>query len=170
MNIVCICYKNRGRSPLLEAALKKEARERNLPLSVSSRGISPSDDYGWIPGFWYIGVCFKFGLDISGHVSRRVAKSDIDTSDLVLAIDDEVSGELIRQFGNSLKLKRAREFVSSKSLLTTGNLEDNSVMPDKQFRKVHSNTVRAYYLQIYEMKRLARHVCDQIFTQNDGKY
>ena len=81
-----ICLGNICRSTLAEGILKKKVAEKKLDWEVDSAGTG-----GWhigdLPDKRSIAVAKKYGIDLTDQRARQFQSSDLDTFDLVLAMD-----------------------------------------------------------------------------------
>lgn len=86
-SILFVCLGNICRSPLAEGVAKKISTTNKLNITVESAGT----------GSWHIGqspcansikVAAQHGIDISAYKGQQVQKSDFDTFDLVVALDE----------------------------------------------------------------------------------
>lgn len=84
--ILAVCLGNICRSPLAEALLEKEAERRGLNWEVDSAGTS-----GWhqgeLPDPRSRAVGQRYGLDLTKQRSRKLLPDDLDSFDLILAMD-----------------------------------------------------------------------------------
>jgi protein-tyrosine-phosphatase len=163
--LMYVCYKNRGRSPLLERATRELVDGR---MKVISRGVA-SEGHGWRPGEWYVETCGKLGVNISDHVSRRAELEDMESSDLVLASDREVEVKLKEEFPEHCdKVQTVRSFAVGRRLEgTDGNLDDSYVPRNGvSFRGRKADSSAAYGYQIHEIRRLARRVVRRLENEN----
>ena len=87
-SILFVCLGNICRSPLAEAALRREVEARRLPAMVDSAGTSD----------WHVGrppdpracaIAREHGIDIGGYRGRQVAAADFTRFDHILALDLE---------------------------------------------------------------------------------
>ena len=85
--IVFVCTKNRFRSPLAAAALRRELAERQTPgeWTVESAG-------SWVDGLLpptpeALFEAKKRSLDLSGHLSQGIEAFDLETIDLALVME-----------------------------------------------------------------------------------
>jgi protein-tyrosine-phosphatase len=80
--VLFVCTANRCRSPIAEALLRQRLPSRTR-VEVMSAGLLPGG--GRVPqdGLQRIR---RFGIDLSGHVSRQVTPADVEAADLVLTM------------------------------------------------------------------------------------
>ncbi len=88
VSVLFVCLGNICRSPLAEAAFRREAERRGLEAEVDSAGT----------GLWHVGeppdrraqaVARKNGVDISGYRARQVKPGDFTRFHHILALDHE---------------------------------------------------------------------------------
>lgn len=86
VSILFVCLGNICRSPLAEAALRREAEKSGLDVRVDSAGT----------GDWHVGrppdpraqaAARRAGVDISGLRARRISRADFDRFDHIVALD-----------------------------------------------------------------------------------
>jgi protein-tyrosine phosphatase len=94
-SVLFVCLGNICRSPLAEAALRREAERLGLDIEVDSAGT----------GDWHIGrppdsravaVAWENGVDISGLRARQVAADDFLRFDHIVALDAQNLANLER--------------------------------------------------------------------------
>jgi len=87
-SILFVCLGNICRSPLAEGIAKKIAAKEGLELLIDSCGT----------GSWHVGespcedsirVAKTHGLDISHQRARQITKKDIETFELIIALDEK---------------------------------------------------------------------------------
>ena len=87
-SILFVCLGNICRSPLAEGIAKQIAAKEGLGILIDSCGT----------GSWHIGespcedsirVAKTHGLDISHQRARQITKKDIETFELIIALDDK---------------------------------------------------------------------------------
>ena len=118
-SITFVCLGNICRSPIAEGCAIKLAQENNININISSSGT----------GSWHVGespcensikVCRTNNVDISKLIASQFNKSDIDSYDLVVALDDN----------NVESLKR----LGVKNIVKLGNYGyDSEDVPDPYF-------------------------------------
>lgn len=84
--ILFVCLGNICRSPLAEAAFRREAERIGLDVAVDSAGTSDWH-VGEPPDRRAIAVARANGVDISGYRGRQVTAADFDRFDHVVALD-----------------------------------------------------------------------------------
>lgn len=93
--ILALCLGNVCRSPYVEAYLNRAAGE--LGFQVFSRGfIGP----GRPPPPEALDAAGKRGIDTREHISKRVERADLDSSDLLLLVDPAHGPRLRRHLGS----------------------------------------------------------------------
>ena len=118
-SVLFVCLGNICRSPIAEGVAKKIAAKKELELVVDSAGT----------GSWHIDeapcansikVAKQHRVDISGLRGRRVAKSDFNRFDLIVALDQKNYSDL--------------EVLGCKNLVKLGSFGfDNQDVPDPFF-------------------------------------
>jgi protein-tyrosine phosphatase len=92
-SILFVCLGNICRSPLAEAAMRREAEQFGLELEVDSAGT----------GDWHLGrppdsraaaVALRNGIDVSHLRARRVAPEDFHRFDHIVALDAQNLADL----------------------------------------------------------------------------
>ncbi|MCR4424718.1 MAG: low molecular weight protein arginine phosphatase [Firmicutes bacterium] len=86
--VLMVCAGNTCRSPMAEVLLRRLVDER-LPetakdVTVASAGLSGCDGCPANPNA--VSAVAELGLDLSGHVARRLTKKMIDGADLILTM------------------------------------------------------------------------------------
>ena len=87
-NVLVLCSANQCRSPMAAALLALHGGASRTPVAVRSaglldEGLLPS---GELPPSEAVAALAGYGLDISGHRSRRVTAVDLGRADLVLGM------------------------------------------------------------------------------------
>ncbi|RUM63879.1 MAG: low molecular weight phosphotyrosine protein phosphatase [Sulfurimonas sp.] len=92
-SIIFVCLGNICRSPIAEGCAKKLAQENKLNLKIESSGT----------GSWHIGeapcdnsikVCKSHNINISKYKGSQFTKADINSYDLVVALDNSNYNDL----------------------------------------------------------------------------
>ena len=94
-SVLLVCLGNICRSPLAEAAFRREAGQLGLDAEVDSAGIG-AWHAGEPPDRRAIAVARRNGVDISATRARRVESGDFHRFDHIVALDAENLGELRR--------------------------------------------------------------------------
>lgn len=92
-HVLLVCTANRCRSPIAAALLRQRLPARS-GIEISSAGLLPGG--GAVPPEG-LARLRRFGIDLSGHVSRQVTPADTDAADLVLAMTRGHLRQLIEQ-------------------------------------------------------------------------
>lgn len=85
-SLVFVCWGNICRSPIGERVAKKMADERGLGLDVSSFGLS-AENNGHPIDYRAVAVLEGSGYEADGHRARQIGREDIETADLVVAVE-----------------------------------------------------------------------------------
>lgn len=96
--VLFVCLGNICRSPMAEYVLRQRAAEAGFDISTDSAGTS-----GWHNGEdMHEGtqrVLSANGIDPKGFTSRKVACTDLQNFDFIIAMDDDNLRNLEKQFG-----------------------------------------------------------------------
>ncbi len=85
--VLMVCSGNSCRSPMAEALLRKELRERgNEEIAVASAAVGTFGEGG--PSWEAEEVMRETGFDISNHVSRPLTVGEIDRADVVFVMEE----------------------------------------------------------------------------------
>ncbi len=126
MKIVMICLGNICRSPIAEGVMKKLIRQHQLDWEVYSAGTSGFHN-GEKPHTESISVSAKHEIDITHQRSQQVDKSDIETADLLVVMDQQ-------NHQNVLKLCSTKEQKAKvKLLLNYSYPGENRAVPDPYY-------------------------------------
>ena len=90
-----VCLGNICRSPLAEGILKSQIKEAGLDWSVDSAGTSNWHE-GELPDRRSIEVAKNHGIDITDQRSRQIKADDLESFDLVLAMDSSNYQNILR--------------------------------------------------------------------------
>ncbi|MEA3017441.1 MAG: low molecular weight protein-tyrosine phosphatase [Sphingomonadales bacterium] len=104
VSVLLVCLGNICRSPLAEAALRREAGRIGLDLQIDSAG---TGDWhvGRPPDARAIAVARRNGADISHLRARQVTARDFDSFDHIVALDGENLAALARLRPEGAKAK-----------------------------------------------------------------
>lgn len=121
-----VCIGNICRSPLAEGILKDKLAKSGLDFIIDSAGII-SYHAGEEPDYRSIETARRHGIDISGQIARKFSPDDFEKFDLIFAMDNEVSDELIslaKSSGHRKKIHLFLEYAGYKS---------GSIVPDPYY-------------------------------------
>ena len=115
MRILFVCLGNICRSPMAEGVFRAEAARRGLEVEIDSAGTSD----------WHVGeppdprareAAAGIGIDISGLRGRQTTRRDMETHDLILAMDRENLDHLKRLAGpeHADKVRLFLDFASER--------------------------------------------------------
>ena len=85
-SLVFVCWGNICRSPIGERVARDMAAQRGLDLEVSSFGLSAENNGSPIDER-AVAVLEKGGYDTDGHRARQIQREDIESADLVVAVE-----------------------------------------------------------------------------------
>jgi len=94
-SIIFICLGNICRSSLAEGIAKEVAKKMDLDITIESAGLSRYHN-GEPPCEVSQKIAKKSGIDISAQISKHVSKFDLNSFDLVVAMDESNLIELER--------------------------------------------------------------------------
>ena len=83
IEILIVCTANTCRSPMAEALLDRRLTERGLDVGVSSAGLLYDGEPATVTG---VDTMAAWGLDTSGHRSRRINAEMLDHADLIVGM------------------------------------------------------------------------------------
>ncbi len=86
LGVMCVCTRNRTRSVMMAALLKRHLTDAGIVARVGLAGTAP-DHKPPTPGA--VRQLHKRGIDVLGHRSRRLHEEDIVASDLILTAERE---------------------------------------------------------------------------------
>lgn len=82
--ILCVCYGNTCRSPMLQALLSRELKSRGVEAEVESAGML---DEAGAPANENAIICMKErGIDITDHLSRGISNLDLSAYDKIVCL------------------------------------------------------------------------------------
>lgn len=100
MRVLLVCTANRCRSPISAALLAQRLSARS-GVEVDSAGLLPGGGHVPPQGLAHMR---RFGLDLSGHVSRQVEPSDLERADLILTMTRRHSREILARDSESWRI------------------------------------------------------------------
>ncbi|QCX00284.1 low molecular weight phosphotyrosine protein phosphatase [Aggregatimonas sangjinii] len=123
VKVLMVCLGNICRSPLAEGLLQQKTDPENIVVDSAGTG---GFHIGNAPDDRSIAVAAKYGLDISKQRCRKLATKDLDTFDLIYAMDKS-------NYRNIVALARTNEQRNKiRLLLSETNLEIDEV-PDPYY-------------------------------------
>jgi len=93
-SVIFVCLGNICRSPLAEGVAKAKAKELGLDIKIESAGLSTYHN-GENPCYVSQNSARKNGIDISNLVSEHISDFDLDSFDLIVALDESNKNDLI---------------------------------------------------------------------------
>ena len=103
MNILFVCTGNTCRSPMAEGLLKKIAEDNDFEVEICSGGMNANE--GSRANANAILALEKYGVDISGHVSKNVDAQTIADADVILTMTAAHKEMLLYLFGGAAEEK-----------------------------------------------------------------
>lgn len=134
MKVLFVCLGNICRSPLAEAIFKEKARQRNLSHLFHSDSCGTSNyNIGDDPDLRTIQSAHKSNTPIS-HRARQLCKTDLETFDLILAMDQNNVRSILSlcEASQSSKIKLMRSYDP----LGVGDVPDPYYGTEKDFDDV----------------------------------
>ncbi len=107
MRILMVCLGNICRSPMAEGILKTKIRNRGLNWEVESAGTG-SWHIGELPDPRSITQSAKYGIDITDQRARQFTQSDLETYDLILAMDHSNYNDILQLANNDGHKEKVR--------------------------------------------------------------
>jgi len=83
IEILILCTANTCRSPMAEALMGRALADRGLDVAVSSAGLLYDGEPATVTG---VDTMEAWGLDLTGHRSRRVTPDLLGSADLIVAM------------------------------------------------------------------------------------
>lgn len=145
MKILMVCLGNICRSPLAEGIMKEKIKNHNLDWEVDSAGTS-SHHAGELPDPRSIKAAKDKGLDITDQRSRPFRGYDLETFDLIFAMDTSNYNDIMRHAQNEDEKSKVKMIMNE---VTPG---ENVSIPDPYYGEFG-------YANVYEMLDKA---CDKI--------
>ena len=106
-----VCLGNICRSPLAEGIMKTKVKENNLDWIVESAGTG-SWHVGKLPDSRSIDVAHLHGLDITDQRARQFNASDLDTYDLIFAMDASNYQDITRLANNDSQKEKVQMIMN----------------------------------------------------------
>lgn len=95
MNILCVCFANTCRSPMIKTILEKKLADKNISAHVDSAGIYGSS---FNPVTRNAAIALKeMGLFMDSHSSRHIKRKNIFSFNYFLVVDNETKFDLIKK-------------------------------------------------------------------------
>ena len=94
-SILFVCHGNICRSPIAEGVAREIASRKGMDLTIDSCGLSHMY-VGERPCSFSIRVAREHGINISLMRARQITFKDIDTFELIIALDEAIWLELIQ--------------------------------------------------------------------------
>ena len=123
MKVLMVCLGNICRSPLAEGILKHKIQEQYLDWEVDSAGTG-SWHIGELPDQRSIAIARKFGIDITDQRARQFAEKDLETYDLIFAMDSSNYQNIMQKATK----KEQKEKVAL--IMNMSNPNRNQAVPD----------------------------------------
>ncbi len=92
-SIIFVCLGNICRSPIAEGIARKIAAQNSLHVTIASAGTGHWHE-GEAPCENSIRVAKEHGIDISMLRARKITQEDIETFDLIIALDEKNYADL----------------------------------------------------------------------------
>jgi protein-tyrosine phosphatase len=107
MKILMVCLGNICRSPLAEGIMKEKVRKNGLNWKIDSAGTG-SWHVGELPDPRSILKAKENGIDITDQSARQFRKSDLDSFDLILAMDSSNYNDIKRLSTNEVQSQKVQ--------------------------------------------------------------
>ncbi|MBR9920285.1 MAG: low molecular weight phosphotyrosine protein phosphatase [Bacteroidetes bacterium] len=107
MKVLMVCLGNICRSPLAEGILRHKVEERGLDWQIDSAGTG-SWHVGELPDPRSVAVAKKYGLDITDQRARQFQSSDLESFDLVYAMDASNYQNILRLASSENQKEKVR--------------------------------------------------------------
>jgi len=101
-SVIFICLGNICRSSLAEGVARERVKAMGLEIRIESAGLSRYHN-GEAPCPLSVALAKKHGIDISKQYSQHVSEFDLDSFDLVVALDESNREELLAMGVGHLK-------------------------------------------------------------------
>jgi len=101
-SIIFVCLGNICRSSLAEGVANQKIKEHDLNVKIASAGLSRYHN-GEAPCELSQEMAKKHGIDISQQISQHTSEFDLNSFDLVVALDESNKSELLSMGLNTVK-------------------------------------------------------------------
>ena len=101
-SIIFVCLGNICRSSLAEGVANQKIKEHGLEIKIASAGLSRYHN-GEAPCELSQEMAKKHGIDISQQISQHTSEFDLNSFDLVVALDESNKSELLSMGLNTVK-------------------------------------------------------------------
>lgn len=101
-SIIFVCLGNICRSSLAEGVANQKIKEHGLEVKIASAGLSRYHN-GEAPCELSQEMAKKHGIDISQQISQHTSEFDLNSFDLVVALDESNKSELLAMGLNTVK-------------------------------------------------------------------
>jgi len=101
-SIIFVCLGNICRSSLAEGVANQKIKELSLNVKIASAGLSRYHN-GEAPCELSQEMAKKHGIDISQQISQHTSEFDLNSFDLVVALDESNKSELLSMGLNTVK-------------------------------------------------------------------
>lgn len=101
-SIIFVCLGNICRSSLAEGVANQKIKEHGLEVKIASAGLSRYHN-GEAPCELSQEMAKKHGIDISQQISQHTSEFDLNSFDLVVALDESNKSELLSMGLNTVK-------------------------------------------------------------------
>ncbi|ANW96140.1 protein-tyrosine-phosphatase [Wenyingzhuangia fucanilytica] len=115
--VLMVCLGNICRSPLAEGILKSKVQSQDIIVDSAGTG---AYHVGNLPDSRSIAVAKNHGLDITDQRARKIEVSDLDTFDLIYAMDESNYRNILALAQNDVQ--KAKVFMIMNELLPGENV------------------------------------------------
>lgn len=111
ISILFVCLGNICRSPMAEFIMRDKAKQLNLPIAVASRGTA-NYHIGKNAHKGTLNICESKGIATTNFKATQLSKND-QIYDLIICMDDQNVEDTIKIIGNSPKIIKATDLIST---------------------------------------------------------
>lgn len=152
MKILMVCLGNICRSPLAEGILQHKIEKHALDWQVDSAGTG-SWHAGEMPDHRSVVVALKYGIDISKQRARQFQAADLQTFDLIFAMDSSNYQNIVKHASSEEEAEKVQLIMN----VAQPGLNQN--VPDPYYDSDG-------FEQVFQMLDEA---CDQVVEKFTGK-